>query len=261
MFELLGFDIMMDQNWNPYLLEVNSNPSLLIDNRLQNIVKPAVLNNTLKIVLRLYLERDKIAQNIKNRQIDYYPFTELINEIIEKEILKAQQKISKKKTLVQQKQEILDERRQKIQENNFFQPADEDEEQTTEDPISGISEKASDTQESYNIVKDLPPVVPKNTAKIEQNSKIKKIQSDIDKLDQEISKLKRLKSNIQSQTSLKREKSQSINLAEEIPPRPETQLARENSVSVETAQKNQPSGKKEPHPKEVQDKSNRISQK
>lgn len=47
---------------------------------MQNIVKPAVVNGTLKIVLKLNHEREKITKLLKNKMVDFYPYTELINE-------------------------------------------------------------------------------------------------------------------------------------------------------------------------------------
>ena len=34
MFELFGIDIIIDEKFNPYLIEINSNPSLTIDTKL-----------------------------------------------------------------------------------------------------------------------------------------------------------------------------------------------------------------------------------
>ena len=84
----MGIDILFDKNFNPYILEFNSNPSLLIDTRLQNIIKPAVTNNALKIVLKLNMEKSSIRRILKHKLIDYYPFTELINEAVEESLEK-----------------------------------------------------------------------------------------------------------------------------------------------------------------------------
>lgn len=50
-FELLGGDAMLDHNYNPYILEINSNPSLVINTLEQNKLKPLIIENTLRIVL------------------------------------------------------------------------------------------------------------------------------------------------------------------------------------------------------------------
>lgn len=49
-FELLGFDIMMDQQLKPWLLEVNSSPAMAMDGVADQRVKPDLLKDTLRLV-------------------------------------------------------------------------------------------------------------------------------------------------------------------------------------------------------------------
>ena len=49
-FELLGFDVMMDHNMRPFLLEVNHSPSFTCDSPLDLSVKSSVLRATMEMV-------------------------------------------------------------------------------------------------------------------------------------------------------------------------------------------------------------------
>jgi hypothetical protein len=49
-FELLGFDVMIDSNFKPWLLEVNTSPSLACDTPLDAKVKTQVVTDTLNLV-------------------------------------------------------------------------------------------------------------------------------------------------------------------------------------------------------------------
>ena len=49
-FELLGFDIMLDQNLKPWLLEVNSSPAMSMDNQVDYQVKPSLIKDIMKVV-------------------------------------------------------------------------------------------------------------------------------------------------------------------------------------------------------------------
>lgn len=49
-FEVLGFDIMLDSNGKPWVIEVNSSPSLTCDADIDKQVKSALITDTLKVV-------------------------------------------------------------------------------------------------------------------------------------------------------------------------------------------------------------------
>jgi len=49
-FELFGFDIMLDSNFKPHILEVNFSPSLSADSPLDYHIKSNLLIDTLNIV-------------------------------------------------------------------------------------------------------------------------------------------------------------------------------------------------------------------
>jgi tubulin polyglutamylase TTLL2 len=46
----MGFDIMIDQNNKPWLLEVNSSPAMSMDGAADSKVKPELLRDTFKLV-------------------------------------------------------------------------------------------------------------------------------------------------------------------------------------------------------------------
>jgi tubulin polyglutamylase TTLL5 len=48
-FQLLGFDIMVDDNLNPWLLEVNLSPSLSCDSQLDHKIKSALVSDLLTL--------------------------------------------------------------------------------------------------------------------------------------------------------------------------------------------------------------------
>jgi len=50
-FELLGCDILVDDTFNPHLIEINTNPALYLDTEPQKAVIPTVVHKTLDLVL------------------------------------------------------------------------------------------------------------------------------------------------------------------------------------------------------------------
>ena len=49
-FEVLGFDILLDKNCKPYLLEVNHAPSFKTDSELDYKIKYALIEDTLRLL-------------------------------------------------------------------------------------------------------------------------------------------------------------------------------------------------------------------
>jgi tubulin polyglutamylase TTLL2 len=49
-FELMGFDIMIDSQLKPWLLEVNSSPAMSMDGAADQRVKPELLRDTFKLI-------------------------------------------------------------------------------------------------------------------------------------------------------------------------------------------------------------------
>ena len=63
-FELLGFDILVDENFKPWLLEVNLSPSLNTDTQLDFKVKGSLIVDLFTLV---GLQNEEMQQNIKNQ--------------------------------------------------------------------------------------------------------------------------------------------------------------------------------------------------
>lgn len=49
-FEILGFDIMLDANCKPYLLEVNHSPSFSTDSPLDEKIKGELIRDTIRLL-------------------------------------------------------------------------------------------------------------------------------------------------------------------------------------------------------------------
>ena len=49
-FQILGFDIIIDQDLRPYLLEVNQMPSFATDSPLDQRIKAGVIGDTLALL-------------------------------------------------------------------------------------------------------------------------------------------------------------------------------------------------------------------
>ncbi len=57
-YELLGCDFLVDKDLKPYLLEVNTNPALFTDTKIQTEIIPKVVKNSLDIVLGVFDDKD-----------------------------------------------------------------------------------------------------------------------------------------------------------------------------------------------------------
>ena len=77
-FELFGFDILIDSDLKPWLLEVNLSPSLATDSPLDLTIKSTLLTDVFNIVGVRRFDRKKESLNkIKHRMKGYYKQTSL----------------------------------------------------------------------------------------------------------------------------------------------------------------------------------------
>lgn len=65
-FEILGFDILIDKNLKPWLLEVNFTPSFSTDSQLDSIIKQSLIVDTLKKVSGASSNEFSYAEIIKS---------------------------------------------------------------------------------------------------------------------------------------------------------------------------------------------------
>lgn len=73
-FEILGFDIMLDQNFKPYLLEINHAPSFQADSPLDEKIKGQVIYDTLNL-LGLSQKRKRAYKSIQKMKLDIRRFS------------------------------------------------------------------------------------------------------------------------------------------------------------------------------------------
>jgi hypothetical protein len=72
-FELLGFDILLDSDLKPWLLEVNLSSSMATDSPLDWNIKSTVINDTFNCIGMKRFDRKKESLNkIKHRMKGYY---------------------------------------------------------------------------------------------------------------------------------------------------------------------------------------------
>jgi len=79
-FQIFGFDIMIDENVKPWLLEVNSSPSLSSDTPLDRRIKEKVIGDAFKIVNitpneRINYKLKQKAEELKTRLEQIYHFS------------------------------------------------------------------------------------------------------------------------------------------------------------------------------------------
>lgn len=66
-FEVFGYDILLDENLRPWLLEVNASPSLARENPLDNRVKDAMIQDTVKLIDPAPFDRKALLVILKRR--------------------------------------------------------------------------------------------------------------------------------------------------------------------------------------------------
>ena len=71
-FELYGFDILIDENLRPRLLEVNVQPSLSSSSPLDKKIKPTMLSDIFNIIGIIPYDRKKYMKIEEGRKVKYF---------------------------------------------------------------------------------------------------------------------------------------------------------------------------------------------
>jgi tubulin polyglutamylase TTLL6/13 len=61
-FELLGFDVMLDSNLKPWILEVNHSPSFTTDTPLDFKIKKNLIADTIRLLNLSYAKKQKLKK-------------------------------------------------------------------------------------------------------------------------------------------------------------------------------------------------------
>jgi len=77
-FELLGCDILIDDQFNPHLIEINTNPALYTDTEPQKVVIPEVVHKTLDLVLDANAAPENMEKLLTAKSADAVKGWELI---------------------------------------------------------------------------------------------------------------------------------------------------------------------------------------
>ena len=71
-YEVYGFDIMIDENLKPWLIEINLSPSLACDSQLDMKIKSQLLADTFNLIgVHQFDRKAESANNAKNRMKSY----------------------------------------------------------------------------------------------------------------------------------------------------------------------------------------------
>ena len=65
-FEILGFDIFLDESLKPWVIEVNNSPSFICDTPLDDKIKRGLLSDVIKILNLSYNKKAKYKRDKAN---------------------------------------------------------------------------------------------------------------------------------------------------------------------------------------------------
>ncbi|OQR97001.1 tubulin-tyrosine ligase family [Achlya hypogyna] len=66
-FDVYGYDILLDDNYRPWLIEINSSPSMARENNLDYVIKDALMHDTMRVVRPLHFDRAALISVLKRR--------------------------------------------------------------------------------------------------------------------------------------------------------------------------------------------------
>ena len=65
-FEIFGYDFMIDCNYNPFLIEINTNPGLEISSPLINMLLPRLIDDAFKLTIDVEFDYSKVYKNMSS---------------------------------------------------------------------------------------------------------------------------------------------------------------------------------------------------
>ena len=71
-FEIFGYDFILDVNFEPFLLEVNTNPGLEESSPLIKMLVPRMIDDALKLTIDEVFERSEKDKDISQFPVDGY---------------------------------------------------------------------------------------------------------------------------------------------------------------------------------------------
>ena len=72
-FEIFGYDFMIDCNYNPFLIEINTNPGLEISSPLINMLLPRLIDDAFKLTIDVEYSSSNVYKNMPSSfQVEGY---------------------------------------------------------------------------------------------------------------------------------------------------------------------------------------------
>jgi len=71
-FEILGYDVILDENCRPYLLEVNHAPSFSAESKLDYQIKYNVIHDTMKMLNLDLLDRKTLITKLQEEKMERF---------------------------------------------------------------------------------------------------------------------------------------------------------------------------------------------
>ena len=66
-FQILGFDVLIDSTYKPYLLEVNASPSFGTDSSLDYKIKKNVVGDAFRMLNFSFKKRQKLIKELQEK--------------------------------------------------------------------------------------------------------------------------------------------------------------------------------------------------
>lgn len=64
---MVGFDIIFDEHYKGWLIEINSSPSLARENYLDDLIKQQLLDDTIGLIKPMYFNKTNLVKVLKRR--------------------------------------------------------------------------------------------------------------------------------------------------------------------------------------------------